>query len=174
MNIKTLKIGFLETNCYILQKEKDILIIDPAEDADLIIQNCSGNIVGIIITHYHFDHIGALTDLTSKNNIPVYDYQNLKEGQNVIGNFSFEMIRTPGHKNDLISLLFNEKLFCGDFIFQGAIGRCDLPSGNFSQMQESIKKILTYQDNIKIYPGHGEPTTLKDERPHLLSYIKKD
>lgn len=173
MNIKTLKIGFLETNCYILNKENDFLIIDPADEANLIIQNCPGNIVGTIVTHHHFDHIGALDELNTKYKIPIYNYYNLKEGKNVIGKFEFEMIRTPGHKSDLISLLFDNDLFCGDFIFKNAIGRCDLPTGNFTEMQESIKKILTYQDNITIYPGHGMPTTLKDERSHLLSYLEK-
>ena len=62
-------------------------------------------------------------------------------------------------------------MFVGDFIFEGTIGRTDLTGGNFEIMQESIKNILTYPDDIVIYPGHGNITNLKVERQNLESWL---
>ena len=172
MNIDKVIVGILSTNCYILEKEGEILIIDPGDNASEIEKHINGKLIGIIITHYHFDHVGALNELVNKYNIKVYDINNLKEGSNKIGTFEFEMIKTPGHKSDLISLLFDNKhLFCGDFIFEGSIGRTDFPTGNMEEMQESIRKIINMDPNIIIYPGHGNITTLKKEIPNLNMYI---
>ena len=81
------------------------------------------------------------------------------------------MIAYPGHKEDLVGFLFDDKLFSGDFIFKGTIGRTDLPGGNFKEMQESIKKILEFKDELEIYPGHGQSTNLSNERKNLNSYL---
>lgn len=171
MQIKIVKVGYLETNCYILENDKETLIIDPGDEAEKIIPNITKKVVGILITHYHFDHVGAVGVLQAKYNCKVYDYQNLKEGQNKIGSFTFEMIRTPGHKDDLISFSFNKDLFCGDFIFKGTIGRYDLDGSNFKDMKNSIRKILKYDKDITIYPGHGNSTTLKEEEKQLKNYV---
>lgn len=167
VDIQTLKVGMLQTNCYILTLNNESLIIDPGDNYELIKQNIKGKLIGILITHYHFDHVGALSYF---KDIKTYDVYNLKEGTNRINNFTFEMIKTPGHKEDLISFLFENKLFCGDFIFEGSIGRCDLKGGNFTEMKNSIKKILKYH-NLIIYPGHGDTTTLEKERRTLERYI---
>ncbi len=174
MEIKKLKLGILNTNCYIISQNNKSLIIDPADNEEEILKNTPYEIAGIIITHYHFDHIGALSKLKEILSCPIYDYQTLKEGINTINGFTFEMIKTKGHKEDLISVLFNNHLFCGDFIFKESIGRTDLEGGSFKDMQKSIEKILTYNENIIIHPGHGLDTTLKEEKPNLLSYLKKD
>ena len=174
MEIKKLVLGPLETNCYIISKNNKSLIIDPADNAEKILQSTPYKIVGIIITHYHFDHIGALLKLKEKLSCPIYDYKTLKEGTNIINEFSFEMLKTPGHKEDLITLLFEDHLFCGDFIFKGTIGRWDLKGGSFMELQKSIEKILNYNENIIIHPGHGEDTTLKNEKSNLIFYLKKD
>lgn len=171
MKIKRLIVGPLETNCYVLIKDNNYLIIDPGAEPNYISSHINGNLVGIIITHYHFDHVGALHTLVNKYKAQVYDINNLKEGYNIINNFNFEMIKTPGHKSDLISLLFNDKLFCGDFIFENSIGRLDLPTGNFEEMQQSIRKIIKLDENTIIYPGHGNITSLKKELPNLIKYI---
>ena len=168
MKITNLVLGPLQTNCYILTIENENIIIDPADNPELIMQNINGKIVGILITHYHFDHIGGLNYF---RNIPIYDYKNLLEGNASISKFKFEVIKTPGHKSDSISFLFGKHLFCGDFIFKNAIGRWDLPTGNLKELQKSINKILKYDENLKIYPGHGETTTLKDEKKNLLMYL---
>ena len=171
MEIKCIKVGFLQTNCYILKKENNILIIDPGDEFEKINSEINGNLIGIIITHYHFDHIGALEDIINKYHVPVYDINNLIEGDNTITNFNFKMYKTPGHKSDLISLLFDNNLFCGDFIFEGTIGRMDLPTGSIQEMQESIRKIIKLNKDTIIYPGHGNKTTLEKELPNLKKYI---
>ena len=73
-------------------------------------------------------------------NVPIYDYKSINKEVN-IEKFNFRIINFPGHKEDLVGFLFDNKLFSGDFIFEGTIGRTDLPGGNYKEMQESIKKI---------------------------------
>ena len=79
-----------------------------------------------------------------------------------MGNFNFEVIYTPGHKEDAITFYFKDynAMFTGDFIFKDAIGRTDLPGGNMESMIESLNKIKSYNKDIIIYPGHGDKTTL--------------
>lgn len=163
MNIEIVKVGNLRCNCYILSKDNKVLVIDPGDEfkkIDRIINN--RDVVGIIVTHYHFDHLGAIRDIVNKYHTKVYDRYNLSEGKNKIDIFNFEIIYTPGHKEDLITIYFrNEKvMFCGDFIFKDSIGRYDLDGGNINQMINSIDKIKKFDRDIMIYPGHGEKTTL--------------
>ena len=107
MNIKTIIVGELNTNCYILEKDNNILIIDPGDESEKIKKIIGKkNVVGIIITHYHYDHIGALEDIQKFYKTVVYDNNNLKEGINNIKNFNFEIISTPGHKEDCITIYF--------------------------------------------------------------------
>lgn len=163
MNIEIVKVGKLECNCYLLEKNNKILIIDPGDDSNKIIKKINNReVIGIIITHYHFDHIGALNDITDKYKVNVYDINNMNEGLFKIDNFVFEVIYTPGHKDDCISIYFNEDkiMFVGDFIFKDSIGRVDLPSGNLKKMINSINKIKKYNKDIIIYPGHGNITVL--------------
>lgn len=174
MEIKNVIVGALETNCYIIvNDQKECLIIDPGDEADLIKKVIGENTVkGILITHHHFDHVGALEELKTFYQVTVFDYHNLKEGMNRIGNFTFEMIQTPGHKEDSISFLFEEnKMFVGDFIFKGSIGRTDLPGGNFEVMKQSIEKIKKYPEKIKLYPGHGPSTTLEEEKQNNMFFL---
>lgn len=171
MNIKTVKVGYLQTNCYIIEYQNNTLIIDPGDEAEKIIKAVEKPVVGIIVTHHHFDHVGALDAVKNHFQTQIYDIHNLKEGENKIFDFNFEIIYTPGHKEDLISILMDNNLFCGDFIFENGIGRFDLEGGNFSDMQKSILKILKYDPSITIYPGHGDPTTLKKEIPNLKNYV---
>lgn len=163
MKIKRVVVGPLEENCYVLIKDNSALVIDPGDEIDKIkkvIKNLS--VIGILITHHHFDHIGAIS-FFDKNII--YDYSNLEEKEYNIGPFKFTAVYTPGHSSDSISYYFKEEniLFCGDFIFYNSIGRCDLPTGDFNIMLKSIEKIKKYPKDMKIYPGHGQSTTLKYE-----------
>lgn len=163
MEIKTVVVGSLDTNCYILIKNNNALVIDPGDNYDKIINEIGTNkIVGVLITHNHFDHVGELSNF---NKELIYNFSNLEEKEYNISGFNFEVIYTPGHTNDSISYYFKEieSLFCGDFIFYESIGRCDLPTGNFNVMKESINKIKKYPKNIKIYPGHDISTTLSHE-----------
>jgi hydroxyacylglutathione hydrolase len=171
MIIKQIKVGYLETNCYILEDNLASLIIDPGDDVLKIDQMIQKRVIGILLTHHHQDHVGGVDYLVNKFKCNVYDINNLKEGNNNIGMFNFNCIYTKGHSNDSISFLFNNNLFCGDFIFENAIGRTDLSTGNMLDMQNSIKKIIKYDDNIVIYPGHGNITSLKKEMSNLKSFL---
>lgn len=166
MNIKTIKTGYLEENCYILTKDKNVLVIDPGDDYDKIKKDLSNyNLVGVLITHHHFDHIGALEELLNDYQVKAYSYNNLKEQKYIIGHFELEVIYTPGHSKDSISFYFPKEnvLFSGDFLFKGTIGRMDLEGGNEHQMKESLLKLNYFNNDVIIYPGHGSKTTLKNE-----------
>ncbi len=165
MEIKKIVVGELATNCYILKKGNQCLIVDPGSNYSKII-DCVGDakICGILITHAHFDHVGALSQLKEKHNCKVYNYNMLEEKKYKICNFEFEVIFTPGHTSDSVSYYFNEKhLFTGDFLFKGTIGRYDLPTGDYNILMDSLDKIKQIKPSTIIYPGHGELTTLKDE-----------
>ena len=163
MKIERLEVGKLECNCYLLDINNKVLIIDPGDDSDKIIDMIDNrDVVGIIITHYHFDHIGALDYIVSKYGCSVYDINNMNEGENKIGEFVFDIIYTLGHKDDCITIYFKDDkiMFTGDFIFKDCIGRCDLPGGDINEMMESIRKIKMYNRDIVVYPGHGDSTNL--------------
>lgn len=166
MNIKCVKTGFLEENCYILEKNNKYLVIDPGDDFPLIKSNIKGEVLGILITHRHFDHIGALDDMIKEYNVPFYDRENMKEETYKIGDFSFKVIFNPGHSKDSITYYFYKQkvMFTGDFIFYNDIGRCDLEGGSFSEMKESIEKIKKYDPDTIIYPGHGKSTKISLEK----------
>lgn len=168
MKIDTVIVGYLDTNCYVLTKDNHVLVIDPGDDY-FKIKKVIGKkeIDGVLITHYHDDHIGALDSFDQKK---IYDGTNLKEGLNQIGKFNFEMIKTPGHRSDAISFYFKDDktLFVGDFIFYESIGRTDLDDGNMETMLESLKKTERFSDDVKIYPGHGPSTDFSHERKYNL------
>jgi len=168
MKIEFLKLGYLQTNCYFLIKKNKVLLIDPADEFEKIKRKLEGlDLVGVIVTHHHFDHIGALDEVLKNYHGNLYDFNNLKEENNNIGDFEFEVIYTPGHTDDSITIFFPKEkvMFVGDFIFKNSIGRTDLPSGNYKEMLESISKIKEYPDVI-IYPGHDEKTTLEYEKKY--------
>lgn len=171
MNIKIISVGELETNCYIIENDNECIIIDPGAEAIKIEGLIDKKLIGIIITHYHYDHIGASGYFKEKYNVPVYSYDNLEEGKNIIGKFVFEVIYTPGHTSDSIIIYFKKQniMFVGDFIFYHTIGRTDLPTGDYKQMKKSIEKIKKY-DNIDIYPGHGNITSLKEEKENNIYF----
>lgn len=172
MEINSVVVGPLDTNCYILNNNGKVIIIDPGDEKDKIINEVNGEVVGIIITHHHFDHVGAMEEIKKYYEVNVYDYSNLKEN-NKIDDFEFKMIRTPGHTDDSITIYFEKEkiMFVGDFIFYGSIGRTDL-GGNVSDMKKSIESILLYDDDIKLYPGHFIPTKIGIERNNLINTIR--
>ena len=165
MQIEKVVVGSLETNCYIVTQNDKTIIIDPGDEAEKIIKACSNKkVVGVLVTHHHFDHITALKKIE--------DYFQVKESLNIPG-FNFEIIKTPGHTSDSLSYYFPEEkvLFSGDFIFFHTIGRTDLPTGSAIEMQKSLEMISKYPDDIKIYPGHGLETTLGKEKARFKDYF---
>ena len=165
MKVETVVVGNLEENCYLLKKEGKVLVIDPGNEYEKIKKSIGNQPVeAILITHHHFDHIGALPYFSS---IPIYDSSNLKEETYQLGPFQFQVLNTKGHTTDSITFLFEKekKMFVGDFLFYRTIGRTDFPTGNDNDMKESIKKIKQYSD-YTIYPGHGPITNLEEEKKY--------
>lgn len=167
MKIEKVVVGELQTNCYLLEKSGDVIIIDPGDDFTKI-KDVVGNrtVVAIFVTHSHSDHIGALQEAKAHYKIDTINPDKLES-------FRYTIIPTPGHKEDEISFYFEEEqcIFCGDFIFWHSIGRMDLPGGNEKEMQASLKRIQTYPKNTVLYPGHGPQTTLGEEIPYFSYYI---
>lgn len=175
MQIETVVTGALDENCYILKKDNTCLVIDPGDDYEKIKEKIGDyKVLGVLITHSHFDHVGALRNFLTKKSIKIFKKSTLHQEECEIGPFKFKVIDTPGHALDQIAFYFEEEkaLFDGDFIFKESIGRCDFPGGSAKQMEESLRKIITYPEDIKIYPGHGEETTLAYELENNI-YLKE-
>lgn len=171
MEINKVIVGNLFTNCYILSIDNKCIVIDPGDEYNKIKKIIGDKeVVGVIITHNHFDHIGAINNFDKSI---VFDYHNLKEKHYDIDKFSFDIIYTPGHKEDSITIYFDEYnvMFTGDFIFKNSIGRMDLEGGNTSDMKKSLEKIKKYDKNIIIYPGHGDNTKLGSEINYFNYYL---
>ena len=168
MNIRIVNNGDLFENCYLLEKENKYLVIDPGSEFDKIDSyiNKDGEVLAILITHRHPDHIGALAEFVEKYKCPVYDKMTTDEDNYKVGPFSFNVIFNPGHTPDSITFYFPDKkvMFDGDFVFEGNIGRCDLDGGDKKEMLKSIEKIKRYPDDVTLYPGHGEFTKLGHEK----------
>ena len=174
MEIKTVVTGYLDENCYLLIKNGTCLVVDPGDEYNKIREEIGDNkVLGVLITHSHFDHIGALRNFLTKRSIKIFKRSNLLENKDyTIGDFKFKCIYTPGHSKDSVTFYFEEdkKMFIGDFIFKESIGRTDFPGGSDIEMQQSIDKIKEYDDDIDIYPGHNEISTLgyeKKNNPYL-------
>lgn len=166
MEIIKIETGYLEENCYLICDNNKCLVVDPGDDSDIIISKIGDlEVLGILITHNHFDHVGALKEIKDKYNVDVYDSNFCSEKEYNIGPFSFKIIFNPGHSKDSISFYFGKEkiMFVGDFVFSGTVGRCDLEGGSFKEMLDSIDKLKTYPADIILYPGHGNETTLSNE-----------
>lgn len=148
MKIKQLVVGELDENCYILEKDGKYLVIDPGDEFIKIDNEIHGELEEILVTHNHFDHIGALKQLEDKYRVKANQYKNKT--------FKYEVIATPGHTNDSKTFYFAAEkiMFTGDFLFYNSIGRMDLPTGSYEEMQKSLEKISKYPLDTKIYPGH--------------------
>ncbi len=145
----------------------------------------------ILLTHGHFDHMSGVTNFVNKFDCPVYiddlDEKLLRNpdlncssslnhpvvyqdtvnhytiGENQINNFNFTVYHAPGHTEGSVLLQFENHLFSGDVLFKQSIGRCDLPSGSNTQMNQTLQFIKQLNPDLIVYPGHGEHTTLHEE-----------
>ena len=175
MDVKTIVTGYLDENCYVLIKNGTCLVVDPGDEYNKIKDAVGDNkVLGVLITHSHFDHIGALRNFLTKRSIKIFKRSNLDDNMEYrVGDFCFRSLLTPGHSKDSVTFYFEEEkcMFPGDFIFKDSIGRTDLPGGSDSEMAESLKKIVLYPDDIVLYPGHNEKTTLGFEKENN-TYLK--
>jgi len=192
-------VGPLQVNCYILadEKTKDAVVIDPGDDAgDIlkIIKDKGFAVKYIVITHAHFDHIGAIKTLKEATGAQILMHQDdekllkaaehqgslfgmesvasppadrmLKHGDVITaGEVSLKVLHTPGHSQGGICLLEQGIVFTGDSLFAGSIGRTDLPGGDLKTLLGSIKKnLMTLPDETKVFSGHGPASTIGEER----------
>lgn len=173
MEIKKIVTGVLEENCYVVSQDDVCLLIDPGADSDKIKKVIgTKNILAVLVTHVHFDHIGALRDfLLDNKRLSVLKKSNLEDHKEYqMGPFSFQVLYTPGHSSDSVTFYFKEMnaMFTGDFLFRDVVGRCDLPTGSSKEMETSLRYIKTYDDSITIYSGHGATTSLGREKQENL------
>lgn len=184
-----------QANCYVVSKSNKAIVIDPGSRGTSVMNYIRENnleVEGILLTHGHWDHIGGVDAFVKAYHVPVYidscdegmlkdtnlncapykdvmiqaNVNHYKIGFNEVGSFKFEAIYAPGHSEGSTMLLFDELLFSGDVLFYMSIGRCDLPTGSNSKMQNTLNKIKRMDPSLKVYPGHGEMTTLQFELMH--------
>lgn len=182
-------------NGYVLRDGGEALVIDPGEAHPALLQALEGHRVPAIVnTHCHCDHCGGNAELMQRTGAPLWcheadlpllraleaqgqmfgvafppspdpdDY--LNEGDMVtVGSVQLEVRHTPGHAPGHIVLVGDGFVIAGDVLFNGSIGRTDLPGGDYHQLIESIhKKLLTLPDETVVYCGHGPTTTIGHER----------
>jgi hydroxyacylglutathione hydrolase len=182
MKIEILKVGILETNCYILIGKKKIVVIDPGSEAKKIINKIEDfkeedTVVEIVNTHYHYDHTLANEELRDYFNAKILIHENekifvnfkpdifLKDGDTIgVNGTKLKVLNTPGHSKGGICLIGDEVAFVGDTIFAQGIGRTDLPGGNMDEMKKSLKKVAkSFNEGMHIYPGHGDNFIWKND-----------
>ena len=199
MIFDTLPTGPLEVNCYIIgcEKTRKAAVIDPGGNVAQILQrlhNQQLDLVMIINTHGHFDHIGgnqALLAATgaellihrddrqlldcAEEHAAAYGLQveaspsptrELRGDETLtVGDLSLQVIHTPGHSPGGICLYVDDCLLVGDTLFAGSIGRTDLPGGDHQLLISGIKeKLLPLPETTRVCPGHGPMTTIGEEK----------
>ena len=169
MEIQVIPTGYLEENCYLLMDGDFCLVVDPGDEYEKIRDSLKKyQVLGVLITHYHFDHVGALEPLIKEYPVPIYDTHSIENKEYSLGPFHFKMIRNSGHSKDSVRFVFSEEkiMFVGDFVFYHSIGRMDLEGGNSKEMMDSLKKLKEEEGSYTLYPGHGPKTTLEEEKKY--------
>lgn len=191
MLIKTLPVGQLETNCYVVTNEEtlDCAVIDPGDESNTILSYLEENRLNcrvILLTHGHYDHVGAVEAVREETGATVYMNRaddaialgtsrygfTLPEGGKYyddgdvveIPGLRFEVIATPGHTPGGVTLRCENALFTGDTLFKGSCGRTDLPGGDMEQELDSLQKLCELPGDYEVYPGHMDSSTLERER----------
>ncbi len=157
------------TNCYLLLDDAhgSALLIDagaPVGFFEATLLSYGRKLDGLLLTHFHHDHTEHLEQWCAAFKMPIISakLQGLERSYR-FGNFDITILPTPGHCDDHLAFLINKKmLFTGDLLFKGSVG--GTAQGSFQELEASLIKILALPDEIEIYPGHAEPTTLKEER----------
>ena len=190
LNIRTLPLGAYQTNCYLVWEEASTscVVIDPGYEPDAVLNEAKKlgkEIAAILLTHGHFDHVGAVRDLAAETGCPVYLHEadlsmppqmtagplyythTYGEGDFVEkAGLSFKVLHTPGHTPGSVCLCCENAMFSGDTLFWGSCGRTDLPGGSWSTIRVSLKRLATLSGDFDVYPGHGDHTSLSFERKY--------
>jgi hydroxyacylglutathione hydrolase len=212
MDVRMLTVGPVAENCFVFHADggDQALIVDPGDEAPRIlaaVDELGAEVEAILLTHTHFDHIGAVAPVAKATGAPVWcpeievpvladvnsyvpwpefgpfeDYDadhTLAGGEKLeLAGFEIDVVFTPGHSPGHVtySIPAEQVLFSGDVLFQGSVGRTDLPGGDTQTLMDSIAKLLeTHPDETVVYPGHMGQTTLGAERatnPFLASLAR--
>ena len=187
LKIHTLTLGMYQTNTYIIHDEtsKSCCVIDPGYQANTILKKLDAlglKPEAILLTHGHFDHVGAVKDLAADTDCrvflcaddtmlppmftsgPLYYTDTYEEGSvlNMAG-LTIHVLHTPGHTPGSVCLLAENTLFSGDTLFAGSCGRTDI-GGDWATIQKSLKRLAQIEADFTVFPGHGESTTLAYEK----------
>jgi len=192
------ELGQIGTNCYVVRAARDApeaVVIDPGDDAAqlrLELARLGTSCAAILITHCHYDHIGAVADLAEATGAPVRvpelereilaqadavyaafgvrvrpytDATPIDDGETLeVAGVTFETTAVPGHSPGHVAYHADGCLFSGDVLFAGSVGRVDLPGGDWETLLASIRGLADrYPPETVVYSGHGPPTTLGDE-----------
>ena len=200
LDVRQLTVGAIAENCFVIHKEGSgkALIVDPGEEADRIlaeVEATGAEVEAILITHCHFDHVGAVAPVARATGAPVYcpeievpvladimsftypgfgPYESYQADETVKGGETLELagltldvVFTPGHSPGHVtySLRGEEAIFSGDVLFQGSVGRVDLPGGDGPTLMRSIGTLLdSHSPETAVYPGHMGVTSLGTEQ----------
>jgi glyoxylase-like metal-dependent hydrolase (beta-lactamase superfamily II) len=201
LEVRQLTVGSIAENCFLLRREGSdrALVVDPGEEPERIlaeVEAMGAQVEAILITHCHFDHVGAVAPVATATGAPVYcprievpvladimsfvpmagfgPYESYQADETVEGGEALELagltldvIFTPGHSPGHVtySVRGEEAIFSGDVLFQGSVGRVDLPGGDGPTLLASIRSLLdAHPPETAVYPGHMGATTLGAER----------
>lgn len=194
--VHALALGAYQTNCYIIHDESSnrCCVIDPGYTPEIILDKLSDlglTLEAILLTHCHFDHVGGVKDLAAETQCrvylcakdlsmppmmtagPLYYTDTYAEGDLLrLAGLEIAVIETPGHTPGSVCLLAEGTMFSGDTLFAASCGRTDLPGGDGAAMKDSLKRLAALETNYWVLPGHGESTTLAEEKrynPYMRS-----
>jgi hydroxyacylglutathione hydrolase len=201
MDVRMLMVGAVAENCFLFRRDGDerALIVDPGDEPERILKPVDElglTVEAILLTHCHFDHIGAVAPVAKATGAPVYcpeievpvladimsfvpwpgfgPYESYDADETVAGGetlelagFEIDVVFTPGHSPGHVtySVRGEDAIFSGDVIFQGSVGRVDLPGGDWATLLSSIRTLVDdHPAETTVYPGHMGITTLGAER----------
>ena len=188
LQIHTLPLGSYQTNCYIIHEKSSpsCCIIDPGYHPEVILEKVSDlglTVEAILLTHCHFDHVGAVKQIAAETDCDVflcaedlsmppmftagkpYYTKSYAEGDTIsLAGLTISVLHTPGHTPGSVCLLIENSLFSGDTLFAGSCGRTDLPGGSWATILKSLHRLRELELDLEIYPGHGQSTTLAEEK----------
>jgi hydroxyacylglutathione hydrolase len=201
LDVRMLSVGPIQENAYLVRREgaDRAVLVDPGEEADRLlaeIADAGVTLDAILITHTHFDHVGAVAPVAKATGAPVYcpeievpvladimkfvpyagfgPYESYDADETVAGGerlnlagLDIDVIFTPGHSPGHVTYAIADEnaLFSGDVLFEGSVGRVDLPGGDWPTLAASIQSLLdAYPDDTRVHPGHMGLTTLGRER----------
>ena len=190
MNIKLMQVGPIGTNCYILEHDNKIAVIDPGDEAGRILgelKKSDAQVEYILLTHGHYDHTTAVPELhKALPEAKIYIHQAdangagsrlfplagqvddlllYDEGDTLpLGTLTIEVLHTPGHSPGSVTLKAGDVLFTGDTLFAGDCGRTDLRGGSWEEILVSLGRLGRLEGNYHVLPGHGGTSDLDTER----------